>query len=421
MRPFTKPQLNLARKIRDEGGRRISISKALNISDRRAKQILAILDAEDPPKNLGKLATLTPYQVAMEDEVGLQAAKSKVAKAKGEYYPAEEELRSMSYNGVLYKDLCHKFGFKHLDETVDALEAAFPDCYVVRTKNALGDVILTPIIQTRDIPSPIHQGKLFKYSVSHGYLHVKFNDDIPGSVLNLFNFTDVHKGAKSHRKSLLAACVDLVAESPNHFWFDGGDTLEFNHRRSAGDPQEQIQTNTEQYMDALEHFGTIAYKGLFKVDGNHEGGRSVKEVQFDVAHAIAYGLHMPYFSGRVLVDYEWRGNMWTHMATHKWDGAIQRHDIIKKVRGVLGQFQGVKFDWFTSGHTHDAFIEPMYSNTRNPGSLAKIDTLVVNGGSFVSQSDTYAEQWTPTPQDFTYLILREDGEREAGAVRIPPT
>lgn len=87
----------------------------------------------------------------------------------------------------------------------------------------------------------------------------------------------------------------------------------------------------------------------------------------------------------------------------------------KKIQGDLG----FPIHFFSSGHNHTSYIQPIQTITKRTGhGLQTIRPLVVNGGSFLVQTGTYANDLNPVPQDLMVLRMRDNGDFLASGIPI---
>jgi hypothetical protein len=415
---FTEAQVAVATQILEEGGRSVRVARALGISRHYATILINAVEQKKTPSRRAVEALLrdnsTVYEVALDQEIGIRGAKTSVLKAQGAYNPVQEELRDLTALGCPWKELQRKFSFKSYEEAEEHLKEAWGEGTLVsKTRTEDGEYFITPVRSTVMTDASMlvlpSSDKKFRYKVSPSYLWIKFDDNIKGDELRIGNFSDVHFGSRSHRGQDFQKVMSYVLSDPAFFFFDGGDTTETNYRDSAGDPMEQYLTNNEQIEEAVRQYGPGADKMLWKVWGNHCGGRTEKACQLDASRLIAQFLHVPYYRNRVIVDIEWRGQLWTIFSTHKWGNAVDQAAVVKAIRSVQSDYCGTLFHYFTSGHNHQSFIQRINFMRRSVGRGIITDSAyVVNSGSFVRQSGTYADEMSPKPQDFMFLRLRDD-------------
>lgn len=436
---FTKQQIKIAAKLVAEGAGRVLIQRRLNISARAASllktQILAGLhddaliglEVKKPTpaikkvKDMVDVDKLTPYEVALETSVSTKQAKTSIAKARGTYNPAEEDLQEAVMRGMNYRLLKEEFGFRNLDDAKEHIAEAFAGSYVAQV-NRGSDVILVPIKHSEkdweSLAGP-RKDKRFVYYVSPegDYMHVKIDDDVPGDEIRLYMFTDVHFGSKHHMATEFDYCAKVVAEDKAGFWFDNGDSMENNSRTSAGHPLEQYLSVTEQAEDAVSKYGPIKHKGLFKGKGNHEL-RSEKLADVNISKLIARFLSMPHFDERAYIDIEWRGQNWTVATNHAWREAIRPEAVVKAVRDTYSELT-FPVHFFCSGHNHTAFSAEDNIVHKVPGQgLVSMRYYVINGGSFLKRTGTYAQKFKPTCQDLMFMKFHESGAYDYDRIKM---
>ena len=247
-------------------------------------------------------------------------------------------------------------------------------------------------------------------------MHVKFNDNLPGDVISVWNLTDIHLGFKACRTELFKACLDFIDKDPMAFNQFGGDIYENCSRQSAGDPNDQYLNATEQVSFSARFIAPYAYKSINYIQGNHEL-RTEKFSQFDSGAMLGELLKLPYFTTGMYIDYEWRGVVVRQFHTHRYGNAYDDTSIKKKVRELLAKVN-FPVNVFSSGHTHDAFISRIENSVLIPGrGFEGMDTYIINGGSFTQDTATYSAGYGRSPKDLTGFAFSESGEIEP--LRIP--
>ena len=118
------------------------------------------------------------------------------------------------------------------------------------------------------------------------------------------------------------------------------------------------------------------------------------------------------------MDIVWRGHTWTIMSSHEWKGAIQPERVVQSVQRVYNEITH-PVHFFLSGHNHTAFVHEDDVEVKSIGRGYEIMRYyVVNGGSFLRRTHTYARTLRPRAQDFMLMKFNADGSYEPDRVRF---
>lgn len=235
----------------------------------------------------------------------------------------------------------------------------------------------------------------------------------------LYPIGDIHIGDKAfHGKKgeeLLDGYIDFVRKTPNAYIFLMGDVLNVATRASKSSPFEQTMSLDQQIRFATEKFEPVKHKIIGAITGNHEL-RLKNFVGYDPTAALCANLNIPYFGYSVVVGFrvgksERQSNLYHGYFHHTTGGgstqgaAINRVD---KLRGIVANA-----DFYVGGHNHRLITgEPMVWNI--DGTHERVQPLrqvLVDSGSYLDWSDSYAEMKQMTPNKLGSPRLRLSGEK----------
>lgn len=429
---LTDPKVRFAvvKNLMDQGYKSTHIGKVLGVSDRNARywmqkvrlnltrstnidKVVDMLDADSDAYDIAKRFSKTP-----------NAALSMIKKAEGTFSPVGDWVKKVAKYGVLLSRLKQQFKVSSKEKALAILEENFPNCFIIETVVDDGDVLFTPVVNSKAELTKLDidvNKRPFKVGiVSHNYVVIKIDDDIPAENIMIIDLTDIHVGAKKFRRKEFMEVIEFVRTTPGCFVLLGGDVIEAITKVSVGDPSDQIENLNEQVIDFIELVLPIADRILVEEWGNHCGGRTEKAAQLDLARTIATMLKVPYFRERVIIDVHWRGVMKRISLAHKYGKALRKAQIETSIERIMS-WSNFKIDCFFSGHTHESFHFPKNVMTLVPGKgMVTHRYFICNGGSFLGRGDTYAsrEDYPPTPQDVVYYTFDAEGNDAAGSIRM---
>lgn len=427
---------NEVKKLVSQGMGRCRIERELNISNyqasrliREAKEELGLPQLPGSTK-LKTAVSVDPedgslYDLAKEFNQSIAAVRRNQKKENGTYFPAGDWVKAKTKNGIKLSILKDQLKITSKERAIEILKENFPDCFIMEHKLLDGDFLLRPVYDSKQkfewLDIDVSK-KPFTYFVSeqNNYMHVKFDDNLPGNEIKLYNLTDVHIGSRYHKDELFKSHVDMIRKDPMAFALTGGDLSEMITKISVADPYEQVLNNTDQVTEVVRTLLPIADKLVAARGGNHDSGRLEKAAQFDPSLLMATMLKMPYFGTRVVIGLEFRGIIKYVSLTHKYGsahsiGAIENE--VKKVRAYETIFVSAYF----SGHNHKSFVIPEESLKLIPGKGYETERWwIINGGSYTIRTGSYAEKadYPPSPQDLTYYAFNDQGIDHPGSIPI---
>ena len=363
------------------------------------------------------------YDIAKRFKTSPVSANNYIKKINDTYSPVDDWVKKASKSGVLFSKLKEVLGVKNLNKAREIVKDNFPGCYISELKKG-EDVLLTPIPDSSGefeaIKINIEPKKdLFTYYVSpwKNYMHVKFNDDLPGDSIKIWNLSDQHIGSKACRTDVLKKCIAAIGEDPMSFIQLGGDEIENSSRSSAGHPHDQYLTPAEQIAEAVKMYSDVAYKIVDIVDGNHES-RGDRFADIDITLIFGEMLKAPHFKLGVFIDYEWRGVTIRQYHTHRHGSAYDDSAIKKECKKLLSQIAS-PIHFISSGHTHEAWQSRIETSTIVTGrGLETVDTWIINAGSFTQDTGTYSEKYGKSPKDLTYFEFNSSGDYWPGSIQL---
>lgn len=423
-------RINRVRELLGKGWDHHKIAKELGVSDHsasywieRAKKKSNEANKLDIVRRMLDEGRYDTYDIAKRLKYSPTTASNTIKRIEGNYSPIAEWIKKASKNGVTLTTLQKQLGNISLEKAEEIIKENFPGCYVSKVRKG-EDFLLCPIPDSskefESLQVDVEKKKeLFTYYVSpmRNYMHVKFNDDLPGNEIRIWNFTDLHLGSVACRTGLLLECLEMVKDRPNWFIQLGGDLIENNSRNSAGHPEGQYLTPTEQVSYCLNTFAPYSYKTINYIEGNHED-RSQRFADINIADIVGEVLKIPVFHVGVVIEYEWRGIIKRQFHTHRYRNVFDDLAIKREVKKLLSNFN-FSVQFFSSGHTHDAFISSIENSVLIPGRGFEGETIyIVNGGSFTQDTGQYSEKFPRSPKDLTYISFDDVGNHWPGSVEI---
>jgi len=332
--------------------------------------------------------------------------------------PIVDWVRSNAAHGVTLSYLKSQLEIPGPARARQILGEVFPERFLVETKIP-GDIHFLPVQSSvRDVEwiSDVTriQKKCFAYHVNSdaNYMICRFEDRLRGNELRIYHLTDVHVGSCFFRKELFQKVINEILADPCAFALLGGDMMEIITKASVADPSEQYLNNNEQVVEFIKMVMPIAHKILGYSWGNHDGGRTEKAAEVDLARIAAAMLQVPYFRTRATIDIYWRGVRRTLSLTHRYGhSAFSIAQIERKVREIMG-YSPYEIHAFLSGHTHNSFVLPIDISALAPGvGFVTKRIYIGNGGSFTRQIGSYTEKagYAPTPQDMLVYRFTDKG------------
>lgn len=423
-----KDLLNRVKALVEEGKGASKVASALGITEGSASYWINRAKGDLSP-SLDKVHSFMEpgdkdtYDIAKRFKTSAVSANNYIKKINDTYSPVDDWVKKASKSGVLFSKLKETLGIKKIEKAREIVKENFPGCYISEIKKG-EDVLLTPIPDSSGefeaTKINIEPKKdLFTYYVSpwKNYMHVKFNDDLPGDSIKIWNMSDQHFGSKACRTELLLSCIDMIEQDPMSFMQLGGDQIENSSRNSAGHPHDQYLTPAEQISLTVQSYAKAAYKLIDVVDGNHES-RGDRFADIDITHIFGDMLKIPTFKVGVFIDYEWRGVTIRQYHTHRYGNVYDDLAIKKEVKKMMSLLT-FKTNVWSSGHTHDAFQTPIPTTVLIPGrGFETEDAWVINAGSFTQDTGTYSEKYPTAPKDLTYFEFNDQGEFRPGSIKI---
>lgn len=360
------------------------------------------------------------FQIARAMDAPPGNVRKLVNRVQGNHYVPDNLLSHQLAKGSTLFQLINKFGLKDLEEARGVITELFPNHLVYEKQLPEGDVGFTLIQDGSGHFEWLNSNKnekQFKYKVGekNNYLYIQFDPSI--TKIKLFNYTDVHVGHKHFARERFEGYIQMVLDDPNAFVVLGGDIIEWAHKMSVGDPNEQILSPMEQVSEAARLLMPIRHKILAYRSGNHDKGRG-KLTGTDLAEVLAHYLEVPYFKVETIIQMSVGGELFTVSLDHGHSGGALQ-SILKdaeKFREYSAFFVHAHF----SGHVHNSqIIERIIKDLIIGEGFVYRRAFTIIGGSCVHYTETYAEEakYSPTPQDLTYFECGADGSYMGGKVR----
>lgn len=426
-----------------QGFGRCVIARELNINAGKATKLInkvreMRVDVPIPPQggqNKGKVTRLQEigelwetgeydtYAIAKRYKTSPITATNTIRKIEGTYDPTGDWLQRCSKYGVKYSFLKIKFSLRSVDRAIEMLKESFPGCFISKIKEG-EDWLLTPIPDSTGefdlLQVDLKKKKeLFTYYLAPAgnYMKVKINDDLPGDEIKIYNISDTHLGSKACRDTLFKEHLDMIDQDPMALAQCGGDFFENNSKQSVGSQSDEYLTATEQVSYTAKTMSPYAHKYINYIAGNHEQ-RTERFSSLDIGKPLGDLLKLPYFTHGIFIEYEWRGQRWIQFHTHRYGNAYDDSAIKKEVKKIMSQ-HSFHTNWFSSGHTHSAWISRLENTILIPGrGFEGADVYVVNAGSHTEDTGTYSAKYGRSPKDLTYITMHESGAYGASSVII---
>jgi hypothetical protein len=417
--------LDSVRELVSEGLGRCKIADKLCISKSVATRLIKqVREKEELPVSPYATYGEDYYSIAKDRKVGLKAAKTYYQKNNDVYDPMGESFRfQVSRGGVTLNHMKKEFAITGRDRALEIIKEEFPTSFIVETNLEDGDIHFMPIEdQGASLQKPTPPPKKFKYWVAptKNYMTVKFDDDLPGDEIKIYHLTDVHIGSKYFRGEKFDEVLDGIANDPMAFALLGGDMIEVITKASIADPMEQDLTINQQVNAFVHKLGRIQHKVLYSVGGNHDQGRTFKTCEFDLAEAMAAMIDVPYSNVRTTIDLNFRGVNKRISLTHRYGNAHSVAAVEGAVKKAMS-FSTFHTDAFLSGHNHRAFLISLDSTVLIPGRGFYTDrSLIINGGSFTTQTGSYGEVtgYPPSPQDQYIFKFNTQGKHSVETIEM---
>ena len=438
-RKIKTPRKNIKRditKLLKEGLGVRAISKTLGITQYAARNEIAQVREADKTIPIAKHRSQAEvkelvidlgydyYSIGKETKQTPKAVDTSVRRSHGQYTPMQDWVKKAAQSGISFSEL--KKSLKGISEkrAKEIIQENFPDCFIVETKLA-GDTHFTPVTDSSKKHEWLNidtSKKQFRYHVNddQNYMSIKFDDELPGKQIKIFDITDIHIGSKAFRSDLLQRIISTIEKDPMAFFVIGGDLIEAITKASVADPNEQYESLNEQAVEAVKTFMPIAHKCLAIETGNHDSGRTEKTAQFDLARLMAQMLKVPYFRVRVIIDLNFRGVDKRISLAHNYGKALKLPQVVAAVHKIYSEILYPVHCWF-SGHNHCSFVVPGEVTMLVPGKgFEQIRYYVANGGSFIKYTGTYAEQagYARSTQDIVYFTFDDENNHTAGSIPV---
>lgn len=195
----------------------------------------------------------------------------------------------------------------------------------------------------------------YKYALQpdgQPYIWVQFPDTWDFKKIKIIPYSDLHKGAWTHKRELHLEYVNWIARTPNVFWFINGDFMELSYgdsNRGVSVYEQTARPRTQREELAME-LAPIAHKCLWAQPGNHE--RRSARYDIDPLEWVCDKLDIPYFREPVYADVMWKGYVWSFFAQH---GATNATTEGGKLNAAMRPLKWQEFTHFTiMGHVHDS-------------------------------------------------------------------
>jgi hypothetical protein len=302
-----------------------------------------------------------------------------------------------------------------LTEAEDLLKADFDGYDIWPTQDESGEIrhILLP-----ELPSGIKVApriwKLQLQPKGQPWIWIRFpkND---WDQIKVVPLSDVHYGAKGHRKDKFVDYVEWIKQTPNAFTFINGDLLENALRDSvAGAIYESKKMPKTQLKEMIEILAPIAHKILWAIPGNHED-RSRKHVGFDPLEWICDVLNIPFFNDAINATIWWGDHRWEFYARHGNTNSATKGGKLNAAKRVSNDMEYVHF--YIMGHVHDAMTNKIEKHVRNFKTFEmELKTqYIVTCGSFYGYWGTYASKsgLSPASEGMPTCRMFPDGDHKA--------
>lgn len=260
--------------------------------------------------------------------------------------------------------------------------------------------------------------RTFKASISPSgdpYLWIRLNDDCDR--IDIKPIGDTHTGHEEFNRKKFEEMVEYIASHDNVYCFFGGDMVELASKHSVGSGVYEQSSPMKQINDFIEMVSPIAHKVLWYIGGNHDSGRSMRELGIDVAQFIAEKLQIPYFSEPVHVDIYWKKNCFKVFDQHGSSGSVSLGGKLNKAQGPLAWQEFTHF--FVMHHVHSKLATdiPRIIRDKENFRLEIKKQYVVIAPSFLDYFNTYGSRngYPPMSDGSATLKIYKCGDYHAGS------
>lgn len=417
----------------EKGWGRERIARYLKITNSQARRRIDKARAEMVPNTAWKKVTQdsvnagnTTLETARALKTRPGMAKAWESKVQGTFCPAEAEFKKDVSKGTTLNKLKNKYGINTISELEQELSSVFDDdnMPMLFTKDLKDDVAIYIIPDNRhkfDWFTKTRPTPQFKVHVNpdNNYMFVELGKNLPDKV-TIYNLTDLHIGSKHCRTELLKQHIKMIAEDPGALAFIGGDTFEYMHKQSVGQPWEQAIAPMEQVSVSARMLFPIAHKIIRYVGGNHDRGRGYNAVGADLAEVLANYLGCSYGHMETVIDIKHRDQLFTAILHHGSGSGGSLQNIVIEAEKYM-KSSAFFVHWHMSGHVHNSHIikRNMSEKVEGKGLIPKRCFTVI-GGSYIKRVGTYAEEmkFSPAPQDLTFITMEASGKYDAGSIPI---
>lgn len=251
---------------------------------------------------------------------------------------------------------------------------------------------------------------------------------IPEEEVWIVPIGDVHIGDKSFNKGArkkLQSYIDWVGSNPNARVFLNGDIFNVASRCSKTSP---FETNTNEYMEALDIFAPIKKQIIGANEGNHEH-RLIDMFGISPTQYLCRELEIPYTKWSCVVklqagrrrgrtnDNRWCQTYWLYFH-HTSGGAGTIGNGVNKVTKLQDIVQGVDVYFGSHNHQKAAGEATVFTPSMQKNEMVERKVFYIDCGSFMSYVDNYAEQKMYRPTSMGTPIVKFSGLREKHDISI---
>jgi len=222
---------------------------------------------------------------------------------------------------------------------------------------------------------------------------------------------DTHIGSKDVNYNFIQQVIKEIKQR-NYYVLGMGDYLQFETKNSVGDKFECCMTNVEAIDYFIKTFKNVNLIGL--LTGNHDGGRSLKEVSVDIVELLANMLNTEYLGEFVVLVISMKYISYTICAWHGCGSCSTDMGVYKKMLKVV-ENKFYDADLYLQGHYHRLKEFPekvLFVLNRNKTKLIKKVQKFLDTGSFQWYS-RYVDRLNLQPVQLGHWVIRlKNGKRK---------
>lgn len=223
--------------------------------------------------------------------------------------------------------------------------------------------------------------------------------------VNLYGLTDIHIGQNEFDEKKFLEAIRTIVADPYAKVFLNGDIIECIPPNYDISEKGQNIDNDEQLLLAEKYLAPIRDKIIFIRGGNHDTGRSMRMLGFDIVKVMASHLEVPYYPAPGYTKIQLKTGEMVLASGHGFASSGEEDREIKKMKRIYPDA-----DVYYLGHNHQLYAVRNDSLRLTPGGEQLKPQWLVRGGSF-SRYAAYARERFFTPSPTGYVVIEFDGKQ----------